>query len=84
MLSSLYLTTSTIVLHTAATENEAAIMIGILTSEGIPTMKDRLEAGLYLTACMGFTAFGVNVIIRKRDLEAARELLKSMEEDAQL
>ncbi len=64
------------VLMTALDDTEAGIIVGMLGASGIPAMTGSVDEGVFLTAYMGYSAMGMDVIIRACDEEAARAAIE--------
>ena len=66
-----------LVFLTSVDEMEYGIIESLMNAYNIPCVKRHKGAGQYVSVYMGVSKFGVDVLVPKRLLEQAQELLKS-------
>lgn len=63
----------------ASNQIDAEMMMDILRSNNIPCFRKSKGAGGYLNIAAGFSVFGEEIYVDKKDYDAAAELLESFE-----
>lgn len=65
----------------AANDIEAQILLNLLANNNIPCFKKNNGAGGYMNVYMGYSVFGEDIYVDKRDYQAATDLLNSLQPD---
>ncbi|MDF2674084.1 MAG: hypothetical protein K0R09_2352, partial [Clostridiales bacterium] len=66
-------------LITVANASEALVIEALLQSYGISVLRKYKGAGDYLQISMGATVFGIDLYVSSQSLEAAKEILDTMD-----
>ncbi|HWT76733.1 MAG TPA: DUF2007 domain-containing protein [Mobilitalea sp.] len=65
-------------LETAANEINAALIMNLLINNNIPCYKKSKGAGGYMSIYMGYSVFGEDIYVAKKDYQKAREILDEL------
>lgn len=70
-----------ILLTSAADEIQACMIEELLSSNSIPVLKKRKEAGSYLNIYMGMNSYGIDLYVPSKRYDTAKELLNEIAQE---